>query len=408
MYERTLSRTVERITRNFPVLLLTGPRQVGKTTLLEMCSRGNRNYVSLDDLRIREQAIQDPAYFIESRKAPMIIDEVQYAPDLFVYIKIAADRAKAKGLFWLTGSQQFHMMRGITESLAGRVGIVNMLGLSQAELDRRPHRTAPFMPTPEWIEGSRDGVDSLAPPARVYERIWQGSFPEVVGKNAEERTDFYNSYVQTYIQRDIGDIMGLTDPGSFHRFLVAVAARTGQLLNHSALARDVGIDSKTAKSWLSALETTGLVYLLRPYHRNVTKRLVTKAPKIYFLDTGLCTHLMRWPDAATLESGAISGPILETYLFSEILKGYWHNGSAPNFHYYRDTNQNEIDLVIESGDHLHPVEFKKTGMPSRTASKHFHLLGKLGRKVGHGAVLCFVDRDMPISKDVTAVPVGYL
>ena len=408
MYERTLGQTIERFNRSFPVLLLTGPRQVGKTTLLEMCAGKGMDYVSLDDLRIRRQALDDPAYFIESRKTPLIIDEVQYAPDLFVYIKIAVDREKRKGMYWLTGSQQFHLMQGVTESLAGRVGIIDMLGLSGAEMDGQPHRAAPFAPTPEWIAKARDAVGTPPPPARVYERIWQGSFPGVAGKSAAERNDFYDSYVRTYIQRDISDILRIADITTFNMFLAAVAARTGQLLNYSDLSRDVGIDSKTAKSWLSAMETTGLVHLLRPYWRNVTKRLVTKTPKLYFLDTGLCAYLTRWPDAATLESGAMTGAILETYLFAEILKSHWHNGREAFVYYYRDTNQNEVDLVFESGDHLHPVEIKRTGTPSKSAAKRFHLLGNLDRKVGHGAVLCFVDRDMPLSRDVTAVPVGYL
>lgn len=408
MFVRTLSRSIENVNRNFPVLLLTGPRQVGKTTLLEMCADNDMNYVSLDDLRVRKQAQEDPAYFIESRGTPLIIDEVQYAPDLFIYIKIAVDRGKKKGMYWLTGSQQFHLMQGITESLAGRVGIIDMLGLSQAEIDGQPYRAAPFMPTPEWIEKTRDAVKTPLSPGQIYGRIWQGSFPGVVGKSAKERDAFYDSYVRTYVQRDVRDFLNVSDITTFHTFLAAVAARTGQLLNYSDLSRDVGIDSKTAKSWLSAMEATGLVYLLRPYWRNVTKRLVTKAPKLYFLDTGLCSHLTRWPDPATLETGAMTGAILETYIFSEILKSHWHNGRQPYFYYYRDTNQNEIDLVFESGDHLHPVEFKKTGSPSRSNTNHFRLLEKLGKKVGHGAVVCFVPDDVPLSKEVTAVPVGYL
>ena len=221
------------------------------------------------------------------------------------------------------------------------------------------------------------------------------------------RTLFYRSYIQTYIQRDVKDILSISDEMPFHDFLVAVAARTGQQLNYAELARDVAIDNKTAKSWLSILETAGLVHLLQPYHRNVTKRLI-KSPKLYFLDTGLCAYLTKWPTPDSLKAGAMSGAILETYLFSEILKTYWHNGLAPHFYYYRDLDQREIDMVIETGDTFYPLEFKKTATPSQTASKHFYLLEKLGKKVGHGAVLCFIEQDIPLSKEVTAIPISYL
>jgi len=408
MYKRTLSQTIKEINTNFPVLLLTGPRQVGKTTLLEICAEENRNYVSLDDLEARQLAKNDPGLFIQTYKPPLIIDEVQYAPELLSYIKIVVDRAQKNGMFWLTGSQKFHLMQGITESLAGRVGIIDLLGLSQAELDGRADKSVPFMPTLTWVEQSRKNIKNPVSLMLAYERIWRGSFPRVNETDGATRDIFYKSYIQTYIQRDVKDILKISDETTFYNFLVAVAARTGQLLNYASLSRDIGIDNKTAKSWLSILETSGLVYLLQPYYRNVTKRLVTKTPKLYFLDTGLCSYLTKWPDAASLEAGAMSGAILETYLFTEILKSYWHNGKEPHFYYYRDTDQNEIDLVIETGDSFYPVEFKKTGTPSRTASKHFHLLEKLGKKTGHGAVICFVERDVPLSREVTAIPVGYL
>lgn len=408
MYARTLAKAVKEINHTFRVLLLTGPRQVGKTTLLELCADEDRNYVTLDDFEARQMAQNDPGLFIQTYKPPLIIDEVQYAPQLFSYIKIMVDREKKNGMYWLTGSQKFHLMKGITESLAGRVAIIDLLGLSQAELEGRADLVEPFMPTPEWIERARANLKRPLSLTDVYDRIWRGAFPHVNEENGADRDRFYRSYVQTYIQRDVKDILNISDENAFHNFLVAVAARTGQMLNFSDLSRDVGISSKTAKSWLSILETSGLVYILHPYYNNLTKRLVTSTPKVYFLDTGLCTYLTKWPDAASLEAGAMSGAILETYLFAEILKSYWHNGKEPHFYYYRDKDQNEIDLVLETGDTLYPVEFKKTGTPSLTASKHFHHLGKLGKKVGHGAVICFVEKDVPLSREVTAVPVGYL
>lgn len=407
MLTRSLSTTIQKINKTFPVLLVTGPRQVGKTTLLEMCAGEDRNYVTLDDLQQRELARKDPALFLQSHLTPLIIDEVQYAPELFSAIKIIVDREKKNGLFWLTGSQKFHLMRGITESLAGRVAIIDLLGLSQAEMDGRGGYSEPFLPTPDWTE--RTGVSIKHPKSlhEVYERMWLGAFPRLIQNPDTPRDIFYKSYVETYIHRDVRDILNIADDVAFHRFLITVAARTGQLLNYSDIARDVGIDHKTAKAWLSVMETSGLVYLLQPYHTNVTKRII-KTPKLYFLDTGLCSYLTHWPTPASLEAGAMTGAILETFLFSEILKSYFHNGKTPYLYYYRDADQREIDLVIEVGDALYPVEFKKTATPSRTASKQFHVLEKLGKRIGHGAVVCFVEKPVPLSREVVAVPVGYL
>lgn len=407
MHQRTLTKSIKEISNSFPVLLLTGPRQVGKTTLLEICAAEKRRYVTLDDLDARRMAQNDPGLFIQTHKPPLIIDEVQYAPQLFSYIKIAVDREKKNGMFWLTGSQKFHLMKGVTESLAGRVAIVDLLGFSQAEIEGR-EKNKPFTSNPKWIAAARKKIKKPKNLQQIYQQIWQGSFPKInVDKKESTRQKFYSSYIQTYLQRDVKDILKISDNTAFYNFLTAVAARTGQLLNYNDLARDVGIDNKTAKSWLSVLETSGLVYVLNSYHRNITKRLI-KTPKIYFLDTGLCAYLTQWSDAKSLQSGAMSGAILETYIFTEILKSYWHNGLEPHFYYYRDADQKEIDLVIETADTLYPIEFRKTATPSQTASKNFSVLKKFDKKLGHGAVICFVEKDIPLSRDVTAIPVAYI
>jgi uncharacterized protein len=407
MLARTLGRTITRVAAGFPVLLLTGPRQVGKTTLLVNCAEPGRGYVSLDDLEQRDLARNDPALFLQAHPPPVIIDEVQYAPQLFSSIKMAVDRTGQPGMFWLTGSQKFHLMKGISESLAGRVAIIDMLGLSQAETLGRAGEQEPFRPTPAWLSNARNQAGKSKNVMEVYQDIWRGSYPKVVLDRNIQRDLFYNSYVQTYIQRDVREAINISDSTAFGRFLRAVAARTGQLLNYSDLARDVDIDHKTAKSWLAALEASGLVYLLPPYHSNVTKRLV-KTPKLYFLDTGLCSYLTRWPSPEALEAGAMSGAIFETYLLAEILKSYWHNGESAYFYYYRDVDQKEIDLILEEGDTLYPVEFKKTASPSQSASKQFPVLARLKRKVGHGAVICLRETDVPLSREVTAIPAGYL
>ena len=413
MYPRTLSKKVHTGSDSFPVLMVTGPRQAGKTTLLEMCAKEStpaqrRAYVTLDDMDARALARRDPALFLQTWGPPLIIDEVQYAPELFSAIKIMVDRDKRNGLFWLTGSQKFQLMRGVTESLAGRVAIIDLLGLSQAELDGRAALSQPFVPTAPWSAAAR--AASAKPPKplmAVFQQIWLGSFPRLVARGVKTRDLFYRSYIQTYMQRDVQDVLKVADQLAFHRFLAAVAARTGQLLNYANLARDVDIDNKTAKAWLSVLETSGLVFLLQPCHTNLTKRMV-KAPKLYFLDTGLAAYLTKWPDAASLEVGSMSGAMLETWVVSEIVKSYWHNGLEANLYFYRDTDQQEVDLLIESGDTLYPVEIKKTASPSQNARRQFGVLDKLGRTIGTGAVLCLVERDIPLSQSVTAVPVGYL
>lgn len=407
MYSRTLASALQTVSARFPVLMLTGPRQVGKTTLLEMCAQGGpRNYVTLDDLDARALAQSDPALFLQTWPPPVTIDEIQYAPQLFSAIKLRVDREKINGQFWLTISQKFQLMRGLTETLAGRVAIVDLLGLSQAELEDRAEASLPFVPTADWIANARQHARPQSLQS-VFERICLGSYPALNVQGAEARNLFYRSYIQTYIQRDVQDVLKVTDQTSFHRFLTATAARTGQLLNYAGLAREVDIDNKTAKAWLSVLETSGLVYLLPPYHANLSKRLV-KAPKLYFLDTGLAAYLTRWPDAAALEAGAMSGALLETWVVSEILKSYWHNGLEAPLYFYRDADQQEVDLLVDTATTLYPVEIKKTASPSHNAKKHFTVLDKLGKTVGPGAVLCFVERDIPLSRSVTAVPLGYL
>jgi len=398
---------VMQASKSFPVLLVTGPRQVGKTTLLEACATKDRTCITLDDFEERSLAQNDPTLFLQTHKPPLLIDEVQYAPALLSAIKIIVDKEKKPGQFWLTGSQKFDLMKGITESLAGRVAILDLLGLSQAEIEDRADTVEPFLPTTAWLDRARQKALPAKKMMDIYQNIWLGSYPKMVLDPLISRELFYKSYVQTYIQRDVKDILKITDTQAFHRFLRAIAARTGQLLNYSDIARDVDIDHKTAKSWLSILETSGLVYLLQPYHSNVSKRLL-KTPKIYFLDTGLCSYLTQWPSAASLESGAMSGAILESYVLIEILKSYWHQGQSAYFYYYRDSDQKEIDLLIEQGDTLYPIEFKKTASPGRNAYKHFPILEKLNKTLGHGAVLCLREKDIALSANVDAIPIGYL
>jgi predicted AAA+ superfamily ATPase len=401
---RTLEGYVKKAARQVPVLLVTGARQVGKTTLLRHASARRRAYVSLDDPLVLRLAREDPALFMQRFPPPVLIDEIQYAPALLPYIKIAVDRAREPGLFWLTGSQQFHLMKGVSESLAGRVGVVQLLGLSRRELLRR--ESLPFLPRPARIHAlhassGRFGLKAL------FELIWRGSFPVIALNKKADWQLFYGSYVQTYLQRDIRDLARVGDEMAFLRFLRAAAARTGQLLNLSELARDADVAPNTAKHWLSILQASGIVYLLEPYHTNLTKRLV-KVAKLYFLDTGLCAYLTGWSTPETLEAGAMSGAILETWVVTELLKGYWHNGLAAPFYYYRDKDRKEIDLLIVQNGTVYPLEIKKSAAPSRDDVRHFPALDRLKRTIGPGGVICLTRDVLPLTETVHAIPVSAL
>ena len=399
---RTLEQYVKKITQQFPVLMLTGSRQVGKTTLLKHLTEKNRNYVTLDNPLLLNLAKSDPSLFMQRFPGPILIDEIQNAPELLPFIKMEVDKSKVNGLFWLTGSQQFHLMKGVSESLAGRVGIINMLGLSLREIFIHSEESTPFLPIPEIIRAKELNSNALSL-KELYKIIWRGSYPSVALFKEKNQNMFYSSYIQTYLQRDIHDLAKVGDEMSFLKFLSATAARSAQLLNLSDLARDADITPNTAKSWLSILIATGLVYLLQPYNQNITKRLV-KAPKLYFLDTGLCAYLTDWTSPETLESGAMSGAILESWIMSEILKSWWHNGKQAPFYYYRDKDQKEIDLLIITDGKIYPIEFKKTSSPSANVVRHFKLLDKFQYSISYGGVVCLIPESLPLTPSVTSIP----
>lgn len=399
---RTLEPYLDRAAQQFPVLLLTGARQVGKTTLLRHLSQEARAYVTLDDPLVLSLARRDPALFMQRFPPPVLIDEIQYATELLPYIKMAADRAGVPGLFWLTGSQQFHLMKGVSESLAGRVAVLHLLGLSRRELLGEGLEAAPFAPTPEEI-ARRSGQARKLTLQELYQKIWRGALPAIALNPAMERDLFYSSYVQTYLQRDVRDLARVGDEMAFLRFLRATAARSGQLLNLAELARDTDISPNTAKGWLSILQAAETIYLLEPYYTNVTQRLV-KAPKLYFLDTGLAAYLTEWASPETLEVGAMSGPILETWIVTELLKSYWHTGRRPPFYYYRDKDQREIDLLLVQDGVVYPLEIKKSASPNRDDVRHFGALKRLGLSVGPGGVICLAEQALPLTATDQSIP----
>lgn len=400
---RTLEEFLLRASQQFPVLMVVGPRQVGKTTILQHLSQSDRKYVTLDDPTLALLAQEEPSLFLERFHAPVLIDEIQYAPELLPYIKMQVDQKKKKGSYWLTGSQQFSLMKGVSESLAGRVGIVHLLGLSLREARKSALTDLPFLPVMDQLLKRVETAKPLSL-MDVYEYIWKGSFPALATNKEMDRNLFYSSYIQTYLQRDVRDLLKVSSQSAFTKFLRAAAARTGQLLNLSDMARDVGISPVTAKEWLSVLEASGIIYLLEPYHTNLTKRMI-KSPKLYFLDTGLVSYLTEWTSPETLEAGAMSGAILETFVFTEILKSYWHNGLRAPLYYYRDKDQNEVDLLIVQDQVVYPLEFKKTASPSKETIKHFKTLSQLGLKVGAGGVICLCAEMFPLAEGVQAIPV---
>lgn len=399
---RTLERKFIKMSSFFKAVLVTGARQVGKTTMLKhLAENENRTYVSMDNQMARALAKTDPVLFFQTYKPPIIIDEIQKAPELFEQIKIMCDETDERGLFWLTGSQQYHMISNIRETLAGRIGILELYSLSKNETDNIIFQneldfTLDCLLERQKVSGKNDITD-------IFDHIWRGGMPAALDADEEQRQEYFNSYIETYLMRDVSEESGITDTVRFRRFLNACAALTAEQVNYSTLAEAADISQPTAKAWLLLLESLGIIYLLKPFANNEIKRLA-KTPKLYFCDTGLCAYLSMWLTRDTLMNGAASGHYFENYVVAELLKNYSYSQSKVNLTYYRDSNAKEIDVLIEENGRIHPLEIKKSANPNRREIKKYEVLEKTGMQTGAGGIICMCEEVIPINSRNSFIP----
>lgn len=405
--KRHLENEILKASKYYPVVMVCGQRQVGKSTMLNHIREENRRYVSLDDMNARRLAETDPELFFETYGLPILIDEFQRVPSILLEIKKIVDEKSLngeinEGLFWLTGSQKFKMMHNVSESLAGRIAVFDLAGLSTAEIENRPSKL--FKPNLDDIK-NRITTSKDKNIHDIFELIFNGSMPKIITTDIE-RDRYYSDYVNTYLERDIKELVQVGKLNEFYDFLVFMAARTAQELKYSEISNAIGISAPTAKAWVSILERSGVIYILHPYATNITKRLV-KTPKMYFMDTGLAAYLCRWPNAETLENGAMDGAFFETYAVTEIVRSYYNAGKHPDLYYYRDIDGKEIDLLIVEGNDVYPIEIKKSKNPANP-DKNFGVLNKLKMNIKPGIVICMVNELLPFNRDTWLCPVKIL
>lgn len=395
---------VKQMVSMFKVVLITGPRQVGKTTLLRHILGDGYTYITLDDINDLEVAKSDPKLFFLNNPGKIIIDEVQNAPELFREIKRLVDQSNELGSIILTGSQTFSLMNNVSETLAGRIGILELRGLSLREI-RGDSFQHPVIPNALYLDSYRIKTDN----SRMWEIIHKGSMPELYSKENMNWQLYYAAYVKTYIERDVRMILNIKDLTRFSRFIIALAARTSQLLNYSVISNELGVDLKTIKSWLSVLETSGIIALVQPFSNNRLTRAI-KTPKVYFMDPGLVCYLLKWLTPDTLMNGAMSGPILETFVVSEVIKSFKNFGvlDVP-IYFYRDKDKYEIDIIIEDSGVLFPIEVKKSASPKVTMGRHLSIVDKAeGYATGKKIILCLVDKKIHLDQDLLAYPISEL
>lgn len=397
MYNREATEVIKKISDTFRVLLVTGPRQTGKTTLLKSLKPENMGYVTLDDKILRKQAQDDPKLFLEEHPAPLFIDDAQYAPDLFSYIKINVDNSKAKGQYWITGSQQFILMKNASESLAGRVGIVNLNSFTYSEIVKNENKDL-FNPD-KLKKAAKIEVNDL------FEIIFKGGMPEFYDNPKIDRNLYFQNYINTYIEKDVRELIEIGKLEEFKKFMVSIASRIGEQLNYSDISKDCGVSVPTIISWMSVLVSSGLVYLLEPYMSSQLKRM-THIPKIYFMDTGLAAYLAGWESARDLQLSSTSGHYLENFVICEIIKSYNARGIKPNLSYYRDKEKHEIDLVLYKNNKLYPFEIKKTASPNSSMISSFKYLENSKKEIATGGIICLYDNLMKMDEKNYIIPIS--
>jgi uncharacterized protein len=407
MIERTIKKQIIESIKNKPVTLVTGARQVGKSTLCyEMKKEFGFNYVSLDQPKERRQAVQDPEMFLQTHEWPLIIDEIQYAPGLFDVIEAIVNKEKLEkgsnnGMFLITGSETYELMRGVSESMAGRVSLVRMSPLSTREIFGSDEAEFTFDP----ILLDKRSKDFLLPANDLFRLITKGMYPEPHANPAINDEIFYSDYVTTYLERDVSRLINVKDKMKFQNFLEVLSSLTGEELVYDTIANAIGVKIDTVKSWISVLLAGDIVYLLQPYNElSIVKRIV-KRPKIYFNDTGLACYLAGLNDPKVLQNSIFKGRFVETYIINEIRKSYLNNGIKPNFYYYRDNNQNEIDLVIVKEGVLHFIECKSGVEFGPKDVKGFGQLAKSNYEIGLSYLICNASSMYRIKEGVYAIPI---
>ncbi len=398
---RQMEQSILKASKTFPVVMVCGQRQTGKSTMLKHLSESDRKFVSFDDAKVRMLARNDPELFFETYGNKLFIEEFQRVPSILMEIKKIVDERGENGMFWLSGSQKFVMMKNVSESLAGRVAVFDMLPLSTGEING--DIKCPFVPEIESLKEKKNRKRTLR---EVFEDIFKGGLPKIALNPDVDRDIYYSSYMNTYIERDISSLEQVGKLDEFRVFVTYMAANTAQELKYDSISNVVGVSAPTIKEWVSMLERSGIIYILRPYSSNL-KRILVKTPKCYFLDTGLAAYLTSWPNAETLMNGNASGAFFETYVVGEILKSYSNEGKKANLYYYRDIDKKEIDLLMIGPDSIYPIEIKMGKCPS-VPSKNFNVLNKFEKEVKPGLVICMADELFPIDKNNWYCPVGLI
>lgn len=403
--DRLAERKFKLLNGMFQAVLVCGPRQVGKTTMLKHISEDNgRTYVTLDDLDDRALALNDPKMFFQKYKTPILIDEIQFAPNLFSYIKIMADKHQSSGEFWLTGSQSYKVMQLASESLAGRIGILNMYSLTHQELDHNLS-DLPSDFSFDTLNGLTDRP--VLELNGVFSYIFKGGMPKCIGYTDEQRAAYFKSYIDTYLMKDIMELGKITDAVRFKTFLTACASQNTQVLNYANLAMASDISQPTAKEWISLLQGIGVVYLVQPYFNNALKRL-TKTPKLYFYDTGLCAYLAKIPSKDILMSSSLAGAYFENFVMNQLTIKNQLSSNERNIYFYRDIDRNEVDILLEDGEGITPLEVKLSANPNKRDVEKFKVLDKLNRKIKNGGIVCLIDSVYPVNERNSIIPVGLI